>query len=118
MMIIKKKKWHEGYVDETPYGKRSKEYVLPSIWDEILYAQLKRRVENYSNRSRCLYGWVIFSARSWWGYFLWGERYITATSEVLARLVEQGCTFSAYRTGYNKYIVDQINHPEESYKLK
>ena len=43
---------------------------------------------------------------------------LRVTSEVLARLAEQKCSFSAYRVGENKYLVDQINHKDRYVILK
>ena len=74
--------WHERYVDETPYAERKEDYVFHSVLDNIIYKKVKRKVAEYRPyRKKCLYGWVIFSGRSYY----WSKN-ITVTSEVLARL--------------------------------
>lgn len=105
--------WNEGHVAEFLFVEEE-DYVVPCVWDNIVYGRLKRKVDAYRPyRSECIYGWVIFSNRRWWG-----EINLTVTSAVLARLAKQDCTFSAYRIGYNRYRVDQINHPRMGYELR
>ncbi len=111
------KKWKKEWAHGKRFARRDPDYVFPSWKDEKVYKKVKKAVEDYYPlRRECLRGMIIFSSRK--GFF--GERPIPklkVTSEVLARLAEQGCTFSAYRTGYNTYLVDQINHEKAEIRL-
>lgn len=106
MLNFKKKSWTNEDAFEEDFAKRDPEYVRSSILDNYLYGKVKNAVEEYTpRRSRSLYGTVIFHGK------------IIVTSEVLARLAEQGCSFSAYRISYNLYLADQINHEQKEFKL-
>lgn len=108
-----KKEWKEGWSGcEEKYARRDPEYVIPDKRDDKIYKKLKKVVKEYTHlRDNCIYGYVIFSCRTA------DTSEFKATSEILARLAEQGCTFSAYRTGYNTYLIDQINHPRRGFRL-
>lgn len=96
----------EGYFQE-----RDPRYVVPSRRDDKLYRKVIAEITYFKNY-HCGISETITGDR-----ILFAGR-IKVTSEVLARLAEQGCKFSAYRVGFNSYIVDQINHPRWDVELK
>ena len=109
----KEKKWKPGFVSEHLYARRDPEYVFPSKKDKKIYGRVKKAVEDFEGeRRRCLLGTVIYTSNGS------GLMKLRVTSEVLARLAEQKCSFSAYRVGENKYLVDQINHKDRYVILK
>lgn len=96
----------KDYVPEYFFERRDKEFVFRSRWDKILYNRVKRTVETYTQErpdDECICGRVLFSI------YGTGLRELLVTSDVLARLAEQKCTFSAYRISRNLYLLDQIN---------
>lgn len=94
---------------EGSFVDRNPEYVIPSKWDDIIYKNVKKEIERFLAVAPIIRskqgGRIIYSGS------------LKVTSEVLARLAEQECKFSAYRVGLNKYLVEQISNPHWNLKL-
>ena len=91
------------YAYSPNFAKRRASCVFRSIWDEIVWRSVVAEIAAFK-RTPCLVGTVIYSSNGT------GLSELLVTSEVLARLAERGCTFSAYRISKKWYILDQINH--------
>lgn len=102
---------NQEYAFEPNFERRKSAYVFRSIWDDIVWRSVVEKISSFE-RTSCLYGTVLYSSNAT------GLPKLIVTSEVLARLAERGCTFSAYRISKNWYLLDQINHRRANIVIK